>query len=238
MRRYYGGTWYHVGYTSNRYYNFANVTPGVGYKFQVAALDNNNQQSAYASTVYIYTAPSPLTCTATVYRLGVPRVSQTVYVMSPNLTTHYALNTTASNGTAGFAVPKGTQFRFLAVDGDGYGSWSDLLILGDNAVTGVNATVKMYARNTPTLITGSGFSANAGTSLTFDWNSIPNSNIAYYVYAVRHSSMPNFVGVYAGTGTSYTDSFGTPGMWEWVVLAYDSSNEAIAESQIRYFNIL
>jgi hypothetical protein len=236
VRRHHGGTWYHVAITTGTSYEFTNITPGVEHRFQVSAFDSNNRQSAPASTGP-YVTPSPLACTATIHRLGVPRVGQQVYVMEPNLTKHYAVNMTASNGTAGFAVPRGTTFRFLAVDADGFGSWSNVLTLGHNATTGVNATIKMFAPNTPTLITANGFTANVGALVTFNWNSIPNSNIAYYGFFYRHSSMSNFAGIYAGPGTSYTNGFGTPGTWEWVIVAYDSSNEAIAQSQIRNFTI-
>ncbi|MGL4941596.1 MAG: hypothetical protein ACRC46_00210 [Thermoguttaceae bacterium] len=174
----------------------------------------------------------PTESIATIKRLGVVKPGQAVYVANASATSIMSSvpSSTDSTGKVSFSIPSGTPFRYLVTDTDGTQTLSNIL------TAPANATLSMFANNTPTLISpASNATCNVSTVMNFSWNAVPNA--VKYAWFYRHSSAASFEG-YLTTGTTFNGiQFGGPGTWYWVVQAFDSSGSVIAQSAMRSFTL-
>jgi hypothetical protein len=168
----------------------------------------------------------------TVQQLGAG-VSRTVHVTDVNLTRVISwgpITSGSPSGQAAFAVPTGTQFRFLVVDEDG------TQIASGPLTAPASATVRLVVHNQPTLIAPiNGASFDVDDILDFSWN--PVNNATQYAWLYRHSSGTNFQGFVVNDTSLDGVQFNLSGEWEWAVQAFDSSGNLIAQSAIRAFTL-
>jgi hypothetical protein len=172
----------------------------------------------------------PVDSTATIYRLGSLKSGQSVYVTNANLTQIISNTsiTTGSNGQASFAIPNGTQFRFLVQDTDGTQTYTNTL------TAPVSTTIRMVAQNTPTLTSpANNASFDISTVMNFSWASV--SGAAQYAWFYRHSSSTEYTGYLTSTNSFNGVQFNGTGTWYWIVQAFDSAGNLIAQSQARSF---
>jgi hypothetical protein len=174
----------------------------------------------------------PVESKAIIYRLGSPKVGQTVYVVNSaaNQVISRVGIITNSSGQSSFAIPNGTHFRFMVQDTDGTQTFT-------NEMTApANGSITMLAHGTPTLTEPEdNASFNVSTFIDFSWSSVPGA--ASYVWCYRHSSASSFNGYASSTNSFDGVQFPATGTWYWVVQAFDASNNLIAQSTVNTFTL-